>query len=272
MDRVREVEGGGDDVVAARGPADAVRRSGEQGGDARRVVADDVEDHLVDVAFDLAPVVAVAHERGPHVRLALAQTVRARAVGTERRGVLDTLAAIHRLGRLVGLAPLLAHDVEVGEQLGQDRERRIRDDVDRMVVDLADFLDLAHVRLHVGAVALGALVAEDHVIGGERGAIMELDPLAQLETPDRRRRLLPARGQHRRELVVAVAHDQRFVDVLVDADLQRLIERVRIHRQRVALIADPQGDGPGDEAGAGECAECRDSHNGGFEFHESTPL
>jgi hypothetical protein len=86
---------------------------------ARGIVADGREDDFVDVAFDLAPVIAIAHEGGAHVGLALAQTVRTGAVGAERRGILDALAAVHRAGGLVGLAPLLAHDEHVRDTSGR---------------------------------------------------------------------------------------------------------------------------------------------------------
>ena len=54
-------------------------------------------------------------------------------------------------------------------------------------------LIVADVALHVRAVARGALVAEDHVVGRERRAVVELHALAQVEAPDRGRGLLPAR-------------------------------------------------------------------------------
>jgi hypothetical protein len=169
--------------------------AGQQRGDAGGVVADRGEDHFLRVAVDLAPVVAVAHEGGAHVRLALAQAERAGAVGAERGRVLDALAAVDRPRGLVLLAPLLAQDVGGGELVRQDGERRLGLDLDGVVVDLAHFLDVVDVALQVGAFAGGALEREDDVVGGERRAVVELHALAQLEAPDGGRGLLPGGGQ-----------------------------------------------------------------------------
>ncbi|MNV20434.1 hypothetical protein D3C71_1113320 [compost metagenome] len=220
----------------------------KQGGHTGRIVADGGENDFADVAFDLAPVAAVACKHRAHVGLALTQAEGARAVGTERGGVLDALAAVHRAQGLVGLAPLLAHHVHERDHIRQDREGGLGFDFDRVVVDLAHFLEVVGVALHVRAFHLGAPEAEHHVIGRERGAVVELHALAQLETPHGGRRLLPARRQGRRQAQVLVAADQRLIDVAGDAQLQRLIERVGVHRQRVTLVGDADGLSLGHQA------------------------
>jgi hypothetical protein len=155
------------------------------------------------------------------------------------------------------LAPLLAQDVQGGELVRQDGERRLGLDLDRVVVDLAHFLDVVDVALQVRAFAGGALEREHHVVGGERRAVVELHALAQLEAPDRGRGLLPGGGQRRRQAQVLVAADQWLEHVAGHGQLQRLVERVRVHRQRVALVGDAhrlrlRGGGQRDERRRGE--------------------
>jgi hypothetical protein len=178
---------------------------------------------------------------------------------------------VHGLGGLVFLAPLLAHDHGERDHVGQDREGTIGLDFDGEVAHLAHGLDVAQRGAHVGAVALGARKAEDHVVGGERRAVMEHHALAQLETPDVRRGLLPAGGQERRKAQVLVAPHEGFIDVGGHAQLQRLVERVRIERQRVALVRDPDGLRARDQADGAQGA-----HGGGrghffLETHGNTP-
>src|SRR5690606_37636563 len=72
-------------------------------------------------------------------------------------------------------------------------------------------------------------------------AVVEFDALAQVEAPHAGRGLLPARGQQRGQAQVLVAAGQRLVDVGGGGQLQRLVERMRVHRQRVALVGDADG-------------------------------
>ena len=242
----------------------------EQGRHAGGIVADGGEHHLGHIAFDLAPVRAVAREHGAHVGLALAHPEGPSAIGLERCRVLHPLAAVHRHGGLVGLAPLLAHDVHEREHVGQDGERRLGFNLDGMAVDLAHFLEVVGVALHVRAFDLGAGQAEHHVIGGEGSAVVELHALAQLKAPHRGRCLLPAGSQHGGEAQVLVAAHQGFVDVARHAQLQGLVERVRVHRQGVALVGDAHS------LRAGYNADCRQGNKqccrGHFPFDLHTVL
>jgi hypothetical protein len=145
-------------------------------------------------------------------------------------GVLDPLAAVDRALGLVVLAPLLAHHRQRRQRVGQDRIRRRGLDLDGEVADLAHLLDRIGVALHVRALAGRALEREHHVVGRERRAVVEFHARAQVESPDRRALLRPLGRQRRREVHALVALDQRLVDVAGEAQLQALVERVRIHR------------------------------------------
>ena len=96
---------------------------------------------------------------------------------------------------LVLLAPLLGHDVPAKDVAGEDGARTVGGDLDGQVVDLLDILDPGDEGLHVGAVGAGALPGEDHIVGREGRAVMELDVGAQLEAPDIRVQEFPLRGQ-----------------------------------------------------------------------------
>ena len=133
----------------------------------------------------------------------------------------------------------------MGDHLGQDGEGLVGDDVDAVVAEFFDLFDLAHIGFHVRAVALGALVAEDHIVSGERRAVMKGDAFAQLKAPHGGRGLLPAGGQHGREFEFVIAPNQRLIDVFHHGDLQRLVERMRVHGERVALVGNAQGHGSG---------------------------
>ena len=110
-----------------------------------------------------------------------------------------------------------------------------------MVVYLPDLLYRPNLGLHVGAIGLGSLVGEDHIVGCEWRAVVELDVLPQVEAPYGRRGLLPGSREQRDELQLLAATHQRLEHVGRDTELQRLVERVRIHRDRVALIGKAVG-------------------------------
>ena len=213
----------------------------EQRRHARGRAGDGREDGFTHVALDLAPVVGVAHEGGAHARLALAHVERAGAVGLERRGVLDALAAIDRARGVVLFAPLLAHDHDLRQHLRQDGERRLGLDLDRVTVDLAHFLEVVRIALHVRAIARDARHGEQHVVGGEGRAVVELDVLAQIEAPQRGRHLLPACGQAGHDVELLVQVNQRLVGVAGGRQLQRLVQRVRVERERITLVGDAHG-------------------------------
>ena len=215
----------------------------QQRGDAGRVVADRREDDLVEIAVDLVPVGEVLDDRRAHRGLALFQAERAGAVGLEAGGVLDALAPIDRALGLVLFTPGLAHHREHGERVGQDRKRRERLDVDHVLADLAHLLDRRDVAAHVAAGVGRALEAEDDVVGSERRAVVEFHALAQLEAPNRGRGLRPLGSEQRLHRHVLATRNQRLVDVAHEAELQRFVQRVRVHRLHVALVRDAQGHG-----------------------------
>ena len=212
-------------------------------------ITDRREDHFLRIAFDLAPVVSAAGERRAHIGLALAHAVRASAVGLERGGVFDALAAVYRLGGVVSFTPFLAHDGQLRKLVRQDGVWRLGFDVDGEIVDLAHFLEIVGVALHVGAFAGCARQAEYDVVCRERRAVVKLHALAQLETPHRRAELLPARGEQWRQAQVLVATGEGFIHVLCQAQLQRLAERMRVQRQRIALVGNAHGLRGGDPTG-----------------------
>ncbi|MCY1375099.1 hypothetical protein D9M69_624870 [compost metagenome] len=100
---------------------------------------------------------------------------------------------------------------------------------------------------------------------------MEHHALAQLEAPHVRRGLLPARGQQRRQAQVLVATHESFIDVRGDAQLQRLVERVRVERQGIALVRDADGLRAGDHAGGAQGAQDGDRSRLLLETHGNTP-
>lgn len=209
--------------------------AGQQRGDARGVVGDRREDRFLDVVGRLVPPVLVGGEHGLLVALALRQPERAGAVGAVGGGVLAALA--HVGGRLgaVGLAPGGADDEPVGQLGKQDRIGLPGLDLDLVVADLADGGDALHARLDVGTVHLRALVAEQHVVGGEGRAVVEPDVLAQLEAPYGRAFERPFLGQRRLDLHGAVAAHQPLVDVREQADGGVFRRAVGVHGDRVTL-------------------------------------
>jgi hypothetical protein len=143
-----------------------------------------------------------------------------------------------------------AHDAEVDQVAQQDRARPAEDHVDRVVVDLAHFFHAGDVDLH-GALRLqDAVVGEDHVVGRERRAVLELDALAQVEAVLGGRNLLPARRQAGFDPeVLGVAH-QALVGVLHDAVGGGVVLRMRVEGQDVVLRA------PLERCGMGHRREC----------------
>ncbi|MNV48196.1 hypothetical protein D3C71_1400900 [compost metagenome] len=168
---------------------------------------------------------------------------------------------------MVGLAPLLAHHVRGGDHIGQDGLRRVGFDFDGVVVNLADLFDVAVGGLQVRALALHAGKAEHDVVGREWGAVMELHTLAQFETPHGGGGLLPGGGQCGGQAQILVAAHQGFVHVTGHAQLQRFVERVRVHGQRIALIGDPDGLGIGHQTRRGQRGKQSGQSNFFLEFH-----
>jgi hypothetical protein len=112
--------------------------------------------------------------------------------------------------------------------------------LDHVVVNLAYTFDLADVVLYIRTFTLCPLVAEDDVICRKGRTVMKLHALAQFKAPDQGRGLFPAGGQPRSELEVLAARDQRLIHIAGHGQLQGLLQRMRVHRQRIALVGDSQ--------------------------------
>ncbi len=161
--------------------------------------------------------------------------VGARAVDVARREVLFLGLVVLHVGGLVLLGPNLAHDAKVDDVAQQDRVRRRQDHVDRVVVDLLDVADAGDVDLHRALRLPDAAEAEDHVVGGERRAVVKLDAVAQLEAHLRGADEGPLGGQAGLDLVLLVVAGQALVGVHQDRVGRRMILRVRVERQDVVL-------------------------------------
>jgi transcriptional regulator of nitric oxide reductase len=89
------------------------------------------------------------------------------------------------------------------------------------------------------------------------------DALAQVEAPHGRRGLRPLGGEQGNDRHVLAAADQGIVDAGQEAELQRLVERVRVHRLHVAGVGDAQRHAVAQAAGQRE----RDGKQGGSDLH-----
>jgi hypothetical protein len=179
---------------------DQINLARDERGQTCGIVADGLEHHLAHVALDCAPVRRVAREHGPHARLALAQAVRAGAVGFERGGVLAAFAPVGRaFGSVVG-SPDAAEHVHRSDEVGQDRVGRAGLQLNGVVVDLAHLFDRGHLRAHVRAFAAGTLNGKHYIVSRERRAIVKAHTASQLEAPDIGLSEAPARGQRRYQL------------------------------------------------------------------------
>lgn len=240
-------------------PVDVLRRhrvkhvelAREQRRDAGRGVLDPVEIGLVDIDRRLlgAPPVRVLDQHRLHVGLAVLEHERAGAVRVAGGEALLVLGEVGGAGGVVRLAPCLRHDRDRRQVVGQDRVRPVGDEIDGEIVDL---LYLLHRRQRAGEVGAGMgrpVEREHHVVGGERGAVMELDPLAQLEPPGGRIGLLPFGGEPGLELHLAVPPQQRLVKALVEQQQKGFLPRIWVHRVGIAVIGPAKGLGLGSPNG-----------------------
>ena len=118
-----------------------------------------------------------------------------------------------------------------------------RHEIDRVIVDL-HHLDVGReprLESEAGACARGR--REHHVVGGEVLAVVELDALAQIETPARRLDHLPALGEAGNDLEILVALGQPLVHVAEHAMGEGLVQRVGIERLEVALEGETESRG-----------------------------
>ena len=210
----------------------------EQRSNPGGIVSDGGIDHIGDITLDRAPIIGINFKGRLHARLTFAHHVGASPVALERSRIFDAFATIDGDRGAIGFAPLLVHDVELLNHVREDRKRGFGFDLDRVIAELANILDVVHVTLHVRAFARRPLEREQHVFRCKSIAVLEFDALTQFETPDVGRSLAPARGQRRGQAEVLVARHERFVDVAHHAQLEGFVQRMGIHRKRIALVAD----------------------------------
>ena len=105
-----------------------------------------------------------------------------------------------------------------------------------MVVDLDEFGVLRNAGLEVRTLRADAVGGEDHVVGGEVVAVLELDALAQMKAPAGRLRGLPTFGEAGENREILAALRQAFIDVAEMGVGRRFVERVGVERLEVALI------------------------------------
>jgi len=133
--------------------------------------------------------------------------------------------------------------------------RFVHDQVDGEVVDLLHVSDSAHRVGYIGALGLDAADGKDHVVGGERLAIMEFDVGPQVDAPNFGVRLLPFHRQRGDEFQVLAAPDEWLVNLTEPGERERLGECMRIERGGIDPIgvaerlgvgfADKEGDNEG---------------------------
>ncbi len=147
----------------------------------------------------------------------------------------------------VFLEPVLVHHEAAGEVVGVDRRRRLQPDFDGKIVDGGYAFHIGVHRAHEGFVGARAVDREDHVLGGEVGTVVKFHARAKLEHPYIGVALLepPFGGEARHDLTVVGGVDQRLVDVVHEVAGDRLIDRMRVERQRIrdACPADRLGRG-----------------------------
>ena len=203
------------------------------------------EDDFGQIMLGRVPPVGIVDENRLGVRLAGLEDERAGAVGVGAGVAVLPLARIDggRGARFLG--PLLVHDIPGYKVVEQGRVGRIEFDVDREVVDLDHVLHGVKVaperRVFVGS----PLVGENHVIGVEVVAVVELDALPEVKTPGRVIGDLPPGRQRRFEFQGFVVTDQAFVDAKKEALREALPQSIGIHRVDVSLVGPPESLGLG---------------------------
>ena len=218
----------------------------QQGGDAGRVGLDrQIADFGHIAGARLVPPVRVGDHRDLLVGLPAGDLVGPGAHCIAGGIVVIPGLVILRVGGLVFLSPGPAHDAEIDDVAQQDRVRCVQHHVDGVIVDLLDLLDAGHVDLHRALRLADAAQGEDHVVGGEGRAVLELDPFAQLEADLGRADVSPFGRQRRLDLVAGAVTGQAFIRMHQDGDGRRMVLRMRVHGQDVVLCGPAQRDGVG---------------------------
>ena len=198
----------------------------------RRVGLDDDVDRLVDIAA-LAPPIRVGDQHGAGVGFVALEAVGPGAVGVANRVGLLPRIVILRLDDPVRRGPRLAHDADVHEFFRQHGVGRGEQEVDGQIVDLARRLDTTQLEGPLRILGQRPLDRKHDIVGGERCAIVKLDPGAELEAPAFRFHVLPRYGERGLEREIAVAAHQRIVNLTDHARVVLQCQRMRIHRLRV---------------------------------------
>ena len=222
-----------DDARVAPEPLDAlggeeavVQAAGAEAGDARVLLLQDPERHLVEVGEGLAPVVRVLAELDVTLRHILDETVRA---GADHLGL--ELELLHRALGNDGRAP------QDGEGAQKRRERGLGDEAHRVPVDDLDLVHLVEVAPPEGR----ALRVENDVegvldvLGRELAAIVELDAAAEVEDVRGRIRRVPSLGQRGNDLRLGVERGEALVAMLEALRRGEVGVRDRIERHGVGL-------------------------------------
>ena len=180
-----------------------VRLAGLEHGQTRRAVGNALDDHALDRGL-LAPVLLVGLQHQLHTWRHARE-----AIGPEPHGLASESLLADLLDVLLGHDPRRAggrsgiEDQEVGP-------RRVKNEADAMRVDDVHGLDPVVQRLRGGAPI--AQEAELHVLRREGVAVVELQPLAQLElVHEAVRALLPGLGQTGRHVIAGQRLHQRVV-------------------------------------------------------------
>ncbi len=198
---------------------DDVELAGPQRGDAGRQLRDEPERHLLDLGDAGLPVVGVGVEDD---LLAVGPAPELERAGPDR---LLEEGLLVRGGRL-GEHP------QHREVSRQRAERLLGRHDDGEVAVLLDVLDvLVHERLDQLRVVADALERVDDAVRGERGAVVELDALPQVEPPRRVVHGRPRLREAGHELRVVRHLDQRVVDVAEDRGRRDRVVVRRVERE-----------------------------------------
>ena len=170
----------------------------------------------------LVPVVVVAGEGDGLPRLPLGELERTGAVHAARR------VAVVGAGRSEGRSRL----DHAGRSAHREVELRVGLRGRHRHLAVAGLLDRRHVLVHgvPGRADGGIEVAthrDDHVVGGERGSVVEGHAVADRVDPRRRSRMRERLGKSRSQRVVGVQAQQRLADV-GEHLVVGVVERVRV--------------------------------------------
>ena len=188
----------------------------------------------------LAPPALIRNQGGFHLSSTLSDDKGARAHGclSRRTDFLRVTRHHGDFGRTICFRPFLVHDKEAIHSASQDRVRRMGNELDRMVADLARFLDAGKGNFHLSVLIGHPFVAEEHIVRGEIIAVTEFHALPQIEAPDRG---IVGNGpgfcQGRLDLQITVPAHQTLIDVAQKSDGKGNRMGMRIKAVRISLEA-----------------------------------